>query len=193
MRRFILAATLVSNSAYSLIAPFLPLEYELKEVPPSMIGWIFATYSLSVIVLSPIISSHILHRFNRQHLINTGLLAMGVCFALFGWSSKIENPSTLTYVALAIRAMQGASSALIQTTCLSIATNDFPSEKEAMIGYIEAASGLGMVVGPIFGSVVYSQLGFAGAFYFCGVVIALFVVASHLFFINTRRVSPSER
>ena len=62
-----------------------------------------------------------------------------------------------------------------------------------MIGYIEAATGLGLVVGPIVGSVVNSQLGFAGAFYFSGLLIALFVVTSIYFVGNKTRVSSSER
>ena len=62
-----------------------------------------------------------------------------------------------------------------------------------MIGYIEAATGLGLVVGPIVGSVVNSQLGFAGAFYFSGLLVALFVVASIYFVGNNTRVSSSER
>lgn len=63
MKRNILTATLVSNSAYSLVAPFLPLEYLDKGVSGAMIGWIFAIYSFAVIVLSPLISSHIITRF----------------------------------------------------------------------------------------------------------------------------------
>jgi MFS family permease len=105
MRAYILTATLVSNSAYSLIAPFLPLDYEAKHVSPSMIGWIFAIYSLAVIICSPLISTHILHRFDCQRLISCGLLSMGLCFILFGWSSKITDPTWLTLAALVLRAL----------------------------------------------------------------------------------------
>lgn len=117
---------------------------------------------------------------------------MGICFTLFGFSSKIEDPTTLTIVALTLRAMQGVSSALIQTTCYSIATNDFPDKKEAMIGYIEAATGLGLVVGPIVGSMVFSQLGYSGAFFFCGGFICIFAVLSAYCGESTRQ-STSER
>jgi MFS family permease len=37
----------------------------------------------------------------------------------------------------------------------SISTNFFPDHKEAMIGYIEAATGAGMVLGPPIGSCLY--------------------------------------
>lgn len=83
-------------------------------------------------------------------------MCMGLSFLLFGWSSLIEDTNLLVCVALIIRAFQGASSALIQTTCYSIATNDFPDQKEAMIGYIEAATGFGLIIGPIVGSIAYA-------------------------------------
>jgi MFS family permease len=61
-----------------------------------------------------------------------------------------------------------------------------------MIGYIEAATGIGLVVGPIIGSSVYSQLGFSGAFYFCGSLIVLFAVVSTFFHSKSKGIT-SER
>lgn len=101
---------------------------------------------------------------------------MSLCLVAFGLCSHLKSTDTLITAALVLRFMQGASSALIQTTCYSIAINDFPSEKDAMIGYIEAFTGIGLVLGPIIGSVIYSNLGFENTFYFCGVFIGLFAI-----------------
>lgn len=64
---------------------------------------------------------------------------------------------------------------MIQTTCYSLATTQFPNEKEAMIGYIEAVMGIGLMMGPVIGAAFYAQLGFTGSFYMMGGLILLFV------------------
>lgn len=50
------AITALSNSAYAIIAPFLPFEFEKKQIPQSLIGYIFSIYSLAVIISSPLIA-----------------------------------------------------------------------------------------------------------------------------------------
>ena len=48
------------------------------------------------------------------------------------------------------------ASGLIQTTMYSITANFFPDNKEEMIGYIEAVTGVGLGFGPLMGSALYS-------------------------------------
>ncbi len=54
----------LSNSAYALIAPFLPFEFKEKGVPQVMVGWIFIMYSIAVIIGSPLIG-RMLSKFGR--------------------------------------------------------------------------------------------------------------------------------
>ena len=52
---WIMFCTLISNSAYAMIAPFLPIEYEAKGVSGEWVGMIFAVYSVAVIIFSPLV------------------------------------------------------------------------------------------------------------------------------------------
>ena len=52
--------------------------------------------------------------------------------------------------------------------------NNFPNEKEAMIGYLEAMMGFGVIIGPLIGSALFEIFGFAITFYFVGVTMCLF-------------------
>ena len=45
-----------------------------------------------------------------------------------------------------------------------------------MIGYIEAATGVGLIIGPIIGSTLYTFLGFDLTFYLYGLAILLFAI-----------------
>lgn len=49
----ILGLTAMSNSAYAIIAPFLPFEFKRKGIDETWMGYIFSVYSLAVIFLSP--------------------------------------------------------------------------------------------------------------------------------------------
>ena len=113
MKGFILTGTFVSNTAYSFIAPFLPIVYAEKGVSPETIGWIFAMYSLSVVVFSPLIPKLLAKNFDKKQLINTALFVMSICFLLFGYSIHIQDVNLLVGVAITLRGFQGAASALI--------------------------------------------------------------------------------
>jgi MFS family permease len=86
----ILFITALANSAYAIIAPFLPLEFERKGIDQSWIGYIFASYSVAVIFASPFVA-YIMPTFGRRNLILTGMLTMGISFILFGFTSYIDD------------------------------------------------------------------------------------------------------
>ena len=60
--------TLLSNSAYALIAPFLPIELDHKGIDKSWFGYIFSMYSIAVISGSPLVG-YLLTKFKRRNFI----------------------------------------------------------------------------------------------------------------------------
>ena len=126
---WIMICTLISNSAYALIAPFLPLEFKDAGISGHMIGLMFAIYSVAVIVTSPFVGSTV-EVVGRTNMISLGIATMGLAFVFFGFIPTMEAKSAVLSVGFILRFIQGASSAFVQTTCYSIATNDFPDKKE---------------------------------------------------------------
>jgi MFS family permease len=61
----------------------------------------------------------------------------------------------------------------------SISTNFYPENKESMVGFIEAVTGVGLIMGPLIGSFLYAVGGYRFIFFSFG---SLFVIAS--FFIK---------
>jgi DHA1 family multidrug resistance protein-like MFS transporter len=98
----ILVSTLVSNTAYALIAPFLPLEFANKGISNSMIGYIFAVYSVAIIICSPFIGRLML-RFGSDNLISFGLFTMGVSFALLGLIDSMTDQTTILLYSISLR------------------------------------------------------------------------------------------
>ena len=126
---WILICTLISNSAYALIAPFLPLEFKEKGISGEMIGLMFAIYSIAVIICSPLVGN-IIARVGNSNMIALGVAVMGTAFFCFGLIESLEKEAMVLTLGFSLRFIQGASSAFVQTTCYSIATNDFPEKKE---------------------------------------------------------------
>jgi DHA1 family multidrug resistance protein-like MFS transporter len=85
----ILSITAISNSAYAIIAPFLPFEFKRKEIDQSWIGYIFSIYSVAVIFCSPLVGK-MMPIFGRRNLVVFGMFLMGASFISFGFISKVE-------------------------------------------------------------------------------------------------------
>ena len=109
---WILICTLISNSAYALIAPFLPLEFKDKGVSGEMIGMMFAIYSVAVIVCSPCVGRTILCVGNAN-MISLGIATMGLAFIMFGFIPRLDEMTYILTVGFILRFVQGASSAFV--------------------------------------------------------------------------------
>lgn len=99
---WILLCTLISNSAYALIAPFLPLEFKEKGISGEMIGLMFAIYSVAVIVCSPMVGKSV-ECVGNTNMISLGIATMGVAFVLFGFIPEIEEINQILAIGFALR------------------------------------------------------------------------------------------
>lgn len=65
-------------------------------------------------------------------------------------------------------------------------TIEFPKKRETYIGYCQAAVGLGLMLGPVLGQLIYSGVGYAPTFYiFAGIlsvslIIVIIIIPGHL-------------
>lgn len=177
MVRWLCFSNFVSNSAYGVCAPFLPLEFERKGLPGSLIGIIFALYSVGSILMSPVVGKHG-ERFAAKNLLGGSLALMGITFICFGFIDDMENRVNIIVLGSVLRLLEGIQCATQVITCLSVATNDFPDQKEHVFGLVIAASAFGLIAGPLVGSILYSFLEFKRTFFVYGgaqAVLALLI------------------
>ena len=93
---------MLSNSAYALIAPFLPIELVKVNVPIYLFGYIFSTYSLAVIICSPM-TGYLLTKFRRRNFIQFGLFIMSIAMYGFAFSENIDSYAGFLIVAFLSR------------------------------------------------------------------------------------------
>ena len=66
---------------------------------------------------------------------------------------------------------------LITFLAYSLVTIEFPTKREEYMGYCESAVGVGLMIGPVLGSLVYGFAGYEKTFYVFGSVIGLGLIA----------------
>ena len=64
------------------------------------------------------------------------------------------------YMALFLRFMQGTGNAFVQTSCYAVITYVYSDNREKYLGYSEAVTGIGLMLGAVIGGPLYLALGY---------------------------------
>ena len=168
-----LIATLQSIS-FSQVGPFYPFEAKEKGVTPLSLGLIIGSFSIAYI-LSAAISGKYLTQIGKGLGLKVGLLM--VIIQLFGLGSLkfISTPSLFIGLSIAAMSIGGSGAALNVTCALAIINTNYPNEREKNLGLFEGGSGLGLLLGPLLGSLLYAIGGYCLPFLTFGLIsLALF-------------------
>ena len=177
-----------TNSVYALASLFLPDVFKEKAIPGFWVGLVFAMYSIVVVLVSPIIGK-IVGRVGFANLIAFGLVMMGISIIPTGYLSEIENDWLTLMASILLRALQGAASASINTSCFSLAANKYTDKTEFIVGMLEGMGGIGVIVGLMGGSIVYEALGRKAVFIVFGCLLLFMAVLSRICFGVLARVA----
>ena len=174
---WVLFTNCICQTAFSIVAPLIPLEFERKSIASSYVGIVFALYSIGYIVWPPVISRYA-DRIGMNNLISLGLGVMGLAFISFGFIEVMTNRVNILVLVSILRLIHGICCSTSYTTCFLIITNEYTDQKEKLCGYLAAMGGLGLIAGPLVGSTLCSILGFKKMFFVYGgfqVILAILV------------------
>ena len=135
MVRWIMLCNFISNTAYSVCAPFLPLEFEKHGLAGYYVGITFCLYSVGTMFMSPIIGKYV-DKVGERNLLGLGIGLMGVTFICFGLIEGMESKVNILVLSFSLRLLHGVGCATNYTTLLSIAANDFPDDRARVIGWL---------------------------------------------------------
>lgn len=99
----------------------------------------------------------------------------------------VKDDQTYCYLSMVFRFIQGTGNAMIQTACYAIITFIYSDNREKYLGYAEAFTGIGLMLGPVIGG-PFQQLtgGYFGCFacfaavIFISMIVSLFITPSAL-------------
>lgn len=112
---------LFANSAYSSIAPFYPHDAVEKGVPKASIGFIFASYSLAMLMFAPLFGA-LLNKFGGKNVLLLGCLCESIAMFCFGFLIYVDSPLTYGILSIVYRFVEGFGNG-----CLNSATNSIIS------------------------------------------------------------------
>jgi len=174
---------LTANSAYSSIAPFYPTEALKKGLPQSTLGFIFAGYSISMCVFAPLYG-YMLTNLGRKNVLMLGCLCESIAMFCFGLFVYIDNPVAYGIMSFLCRFIEGFGNGCLNSSTSSIITHNYQDNQSNLIGLTQTFTGLGMLCGPILGSILYEAGGFQLPFFVTGSFLFALIFPISYFLIN---------
>ncbi|KAJ8673672.1 hypothetical protein QAD02_004934 [Eretmocerus hayati] len=173
-----------SAMCISLQAPFYPSEAEKKGVPASEYGLVFGIFELVVFFMSPVYGKHI-NKIGAKKLLNIGTFTTGTCAILFGLLDRIENHYPFIILSFVIRIIEALGSSAYFTASSATMANEFPDRISITFATLKIFFGLGLIVGPTIGGLLYEVGGYPMPFVVLGLILyiaclmTIFVLPAH--------------
>jgi DHA1 family tetracycline resistance protein-like MFS transporter len=166
---------------FGIVIPVLPFYVEGTKfnASPSMVGLLFASYSVMQLVFSPILG-RLSDKYGRRPILLLSLMGTGLGFLILGFATTL-------WMLFAGRIIDGVSGGNISTAQAYIADVTTPEERAKGMGLIGAAFGLGFIFGPAIGGVL-SRWGINVPFLFAAGLS--FSNALLLYFVLPETVTP---
>ena len=150
---------------YGLLIPVFPEYAPRLGVDESVLGVIFGVYAAMLFIFS-IPMGLLSDRVGRRPLIVVGMFLLAGATLLFGLSTSIAH----LFVA---RMVQGVSAAATWSAGLALLADTCdPSRLGERMGVALSAVGLGAVLGPVVGGLLFEYLGYTATFIVPSVVVA---------------------
>jgi DHA1 family multidrug resistance protein-like MFS transporter len=148
---YILAFTLmVVMLGYGMVMPVMPFYIERLGAGGKELGWLVSTYSLMQLIFAPLWGT-LSDRIGRKRVIAIGVLGYAVTLFLFGLATQF-------WMLFLTRTLSGIlSSATMPTSMAYVGDNAPEGERSAGMGLIGAATGVGIVGGPLLGGLLSAR------------------------------------
>lgn len=133
----------VNLVGFGIIIPLLPFYAETFGASPLTIGLLFASFSLSQLIASPLLGG-LSDRWGRRPVLILSLIGTAVSFIMLALAQSL----TMLFAA---RIVDGLSGGNITTARAYIADVTSEAERPRAFGMLGAAFGLGFIIGPAMG------------------------------------------
>jgi DHA1 family tetracycline resistance protein-like MFS transporter len=151
----------VNLVGFGIIIPLLPFYAQTFGASPLVIGLLFASFSLSQLVASPILGD-LSDRWGRRPVLIFSLLGTLVSFVMLALATSLS-------MLFAARIVDGLSGGNITTARAYIADITTEENRAKSFGLLGAAFGLGFIVGPGLGA-AFSRISYTAPIWAAAVI-----------------------
>src|SRR5262245_58017393 len=151
---------------YSLVVSFLPTRTQALGATPAITGALFAVYAAGLLLATPP-AGWLTDRLGARSVLLAGLVALFCATLLFAFADSLPS------LALA-RAGQGVASGVTWTSGLALMVQLYePTHRPRAFAAMFMASGIGVLLGPPLGGLLYTWGGFSAPFFVAAALVAL--------------------
>jgi multidrug resistance protein len=146
MRRLsvLMAVAFVDMIGLTLVLPLLALYAINLHASPTTVGFLTAAFPVAQLLASPV-WGRVSDRYGRRPALLVGLSASAVAYVIFGFASAL-------WLLFASRFVQGLGGGTTGVAQAYVADTMAPHERAKALGWLSAATSLGVVIGPAVGS-----------------------------------------
>lgn len=163
-------ANLGCHSVYSVLAAFFPQEATAKGMSDDGVGIIFASFAAVIFVCSPCVG-RLMTRHGKVIVYLWGLVCVAVSTICFAAASVVPAGWPFYAFCLFMRLLQGIGSALEETAAYAIIADIEPERVSLFLGICEISTGVGYMIGPPLGGLLFSLGGFSVPFLVLGLLL----------------------
>jgi len=140
----LIAASAVDMIGFAMVLPLLPFYAGFLHATPKTIGWIIASFSIAQLISAPL-WGRVSDRYGRRPALLIGLSAPAVAYVAFGLAN------TVAWLFLS-RIIQGAGGGTTGVAQAYVADSIPAAGRARALGWLSAATSLGVMIGPVVGS-----------------------------------------
>ena len=164
---------LLASACFTVISSFYPSTALKSGVPEPLIGPIFSTFPIASIIAS-FFTPHLMQIFGKQAILVTGLVLISLSSILI---STLEDfsPGFAIVLSFTTRALSGVGASFEVIASNTMLTSDYPEDMQKIIALNEILNCLGLIIGPLVGSFVYSAQGFSFSCLMMGLIVLFYL------------------
>jgi multidrug resistance protein len=140
----LIAASAVDMIGFGMVLPLMPYYALHLKATPEQIGLLIASFSVAQLLFAPI-WGRVSDRYGRRPVLLICLTASAIAYVVFGLATSL-------LMLFASRLVQGAGGGMTAVAQAYVADTIRPGDRARALGWLSAASSLGVSLGPVIGS-----------------------------------------
>jgi MFS family permease len=143
----LMAAAFVDMLGFAMIFPLLPFYALRLGAEERLIGWMIASFSIMQLASAPL-WGRFSDRLGRRASILIGLGTSSAAFLVFGFATSIW----MLFASRIVQGLGGGTTGVLQAYVADVTE---PKDRAKALGWLSAATGLGVMIGPAIGSLAF--------------------------------------